>query len=56
MGSFTGADRAHVGCFEAARGGTVLLDEIHNLPRVTQAKLLRVLQEKQIRSVGPRPR
>lgn len=51
-GSFTGADRSRCGCFETAAGGTLLLDEIGNLPLAMQAKLLRALQERQIYRVG----
>jgi DNA-binding NtrC family response regulator len=51
-GSFTGADRTRPGSFEIASGGTLFLDEICNLPLAVQAKLLRVLQEKEIRSIG----
>lgn len=51
-GAFTGADRHRVGRFEAAHGGSIFLDEIGDLPLATQAKLLRVLQEKVIEKVG----
>ena len=51
-GAFTGADRTRVGRFEAAHQGTIFLDEIGDLPLDTQAKLLRVLQEKVIEKVG----
>jgi DNA-binding NtrC family response regulator len=51
-GSFTGAEAAKVGLFEAARGGTVLLDEVAELPLAVQAKLLRVLEERRIQRLG----
>jgi PAS domain S-box-containing protein len=51
-GAFTGADRTRVGRFEAAHGGAIFLDEVGDLPLSTQAKLLRVLQEKVIEKVG----
>jgi two-component system, NtrC family, response regulator HydG len=51
-GAFTGADRTRMGRFEAANSGDIFLDEIGDLPMATQAKLLRVLQEKVIEKVG----
>jgi two-component system, NtrC family, response regulator PilR len=51
-GSFTGAFADRAGLFEVARGGTIFLDEIAELPVVLQVKLLRVVQEKTIRRVG----
>jgi DNA-binding NtrC family response regulator len=51
-GSFTGADREKTGLLELASGGTLLLDEISEMPIDLQAKLLRVLQEKTFRKVG----
>jgi two-component system, NtrC family, response regulator HydG len=51
-GAFTGADRTRVGRFEAAHTGDIFLDEVGDLPPSTQAKLLRVLQEKIIEKVG----
>jgi len=51
-GSFTGADRLKIGLFETAKGGTVFLDEISEMPVKIQAKLLRVLQNRKIMRVG----
>jgi len=51
-GSFTGATRSHEGLFRSAEGGTLMLDEIGDMPMRLQVKLLRVLQESQIRPVG----
>jgi transcriptional regulator with PAS, ATPase and Fis domain len=46
-GSFTGADRTRIGRFEHANGGTVFLDEVADMSRFTQGKVLRVIQEKE---------
>jgi two-component system nitrogen regulation response regulator GlnG len=51
-GAFTGADRQRPGKFEQCHGGTLLLDEIGDMTPLTQAKILRVLQEQQIERVG----
>lgn len=52
QGAFTGAERSREGRFEAASGGTILLDEIGELSPATQVKLLRVLEEEQITRLG----
>jgi two-component system response regulator FlrC len=53
-GAFTGAHSAHPGKFEQAQGGTLLLDEISEIPLLLQAKLLRVLQEREVERLGAR--
>jgi len=53
-GAFTGAAERRAGCFELAQGGTLLLDEIGEMPSGTQAKLLRVLEERKLRRLGAR--
>jgi len=55
-GAFTGASAARAGRLELARGGTVFLDEIGDIPLTLQAKLLRVLQEREIEKLGGRRR
>ncbi|MGB7904412.1 MAG: sigma-54 dependent transcriptional regulator [Steroidobacteraceae bacterium] len=51
-GAFTGAQVAHAGKFEQAQGGTLLLDEISEMPQSLQSKLLRVLQEREVERLG----
>ena len=53
-GAFTGAATAHAGKFEQAQGGTLLLDEVTEMPLSLQAKLLRVLQEREVERIGGR--
>jgi DNA-binding NtrC family response regulator len=53
-GSFTGASERRAGCFEVAQHGTLLLDEIGEMPMATQAKLLRILEDSRVRRLGGR--
>lgn len=53
-GAFTGAVERRAGCFELAEGGTLLLDEIGEMPMATQTALLRVLEERKLRRLGAR--
>ncbi|GAB4405752.1 MAG: sigma-54 dependent transcriptional regulator [Thermodesulfovibrionales bacterium] len=53
-GAFTGATSRKIGLFEATNGGTIFLDEVGDLPSITQSKILRVLQEREIRRLGGR--
>jgi len=53
-GSFTGAAERRIGCFELASSGTLLLDEVGEMPLATQAKLLRVIEERKLRRLGAR--
>jgi DNA-binding NtrC family response regulator len=53
-GAFTGAASRRPGCFELADGGTLLLDEICEMPAILQAKLLRVIEERSVRRLGSR--
>ena len=53
-GAFTGAISRNIGLFESANAGTIFLDEVGDLPALTQSKILRVLQDKEIRRVGSR--
>ncbi|HKW97276.1 MAG TPA: sigma-54 dependent transcriptional regulator [Bryobacteraceae bacterium] len=51
-GAFTGASERRAGCFEVAEGGSLLLDEIGEMPALTQAKLLRILEDSKVRRLG----
>src|SRR5579863_7306673 len=51
-GAFTGASERRAGCFELSQGGTLLLDEIGEMPALTQAKLLRILEDSKVRRLG----
>src|SRR4029077_21250305 len=51
-GAFTGADRRRIGKFEQCHGGTIFLDEIGDMPLMTQAKILRLLQDQAFERVG----
>jgi DNA-binding NtrC family response regulator len=53
-GAFTGAQERRAGCFELAEEGTLLLDEIGEMPAATQSKLLRVLEDRKLRRLGSR--
>ena len=53
-GAFTGAASMRAGCFELAEGGTLLLDEIAEMPSLLQSKLLRVIEERSVRRLGSR--